>query len=229
MSREMKSDTLTRNTARLQIRNNWLEKRVASVLLGFDLNHAALAALVTDGVIATKKGKAGQTLYRLKDVAAHAKTTPGKLLDKWFPVSKRTGRGEQREQEIFALKTRKEQEAFRINWQYLYRTSARWKRDSALKTAEGRLFDHLMYLSDQANNFEIVVTADQLRSLPGLQNRNAFTRAVKELTKRRVLQAHFSNVDKTWMFTLLDPETKTSLAMRKPPVTFTSAENSWGE
>lgn len=217
---------MTRKEVRLQMRNGWLERGVASILLGFDLDHAKLGDLVRDGVLTTKSGqkeRKGQTLYSLHDVSAITKKTPQKLLDKWFPI-KRKGK-QRREQETFQLKGTAAKQ-FRVWLDCLDRVKQMGRAKNEWSIEEVNLYDRLLYLSKRANNLNVIMRPFQTPSTG-----RVLRQAVDGLKEQGLLasDSDFDNKTNTWVFTLVLAKPCIDLKPVDTRKAVVFNDSSWGE
>jgi len=217
---------MTRHEIRKQIATGWVNKSVAAMFLGFDLDAAKLDPLINAGVLTTWT-RGTTPLVRFDDVLAATKQTANEFLDKHWPINRQ--RKPESVQTVNVLDTCAKRDDFRRLWDRLHRHVSMWiaDADEDLSNGELRLAFQLMQLCRRASGFELILTAKQLQEATGM-NREGLPKARRGLERRNILRTERSGTT-AWVYSLCDPKTGLPIGNAPDSAFVTILADSWAD
>jgi hypothetical protein len=194
-----------RTEIRKQVKRGWLTRKVAALLLGFDLDFARLDNLIEHGVIDAKAVKGSERLINAHHVMSAAGEDLNAILDKRLPIARHPKNIPHRKFRVLTTATAKD--CFRRQWDRLHRHIAKLiaTPEEDVSHRELRLAHQLLETCRFFRRFDLVFTGAELQTATGLDD-EYLPKTRRSLERRGLLSSERLSTA-GWKLTLLDPTT----------------------
>ena len=178
--------TMTRQEVRKQVRSGWLTRRVAALLLGFDLDMSKLDTAIEHFAV-TAKIIDGEQRLNASDLLSFADKDLNQILDGCLPIDRQ--KRSVRRNSWRPLTTQTARDAFQLCWNRIYRHIMQLVAtdEEDLTSGELKLIFQVLGAARYYNRFDLTFTDQKLMKVTGLDSRGIYRRRRRSLERRGVL------------------------------------------